>query len=134
GAAVDLQYITAVGSWNLVAGARALRQRQTDDVLQREAVLSEPSLIPTGSHDISHTSAYVYANTEVTPALRFTLGGNIESVEGNEVTRRRVNPKLGVMWDVTDRTTLRAAAFGTLQPSVVSKHNIQPTLEPTHVM
>src|SRR5690606_35885539 len=72
--------------------------------------------------------------TEVTPALRFTLGGNIESVEGNEVTRRRVNPKLGVMWDVTDRTTMSAAACGTLQPSVVSKHNIQRTLETTHVM
>src|SRR5690606_2520785 len=73
-------------------------------------------------------------NLEVAGALRFTLGGNIESVEGNGITRRRLNPKLGAMWDITDRTTLRVAAFGTLQPPLISKHNAQPTLEPTHVM
>lgn len=130
GAALDLQYITTVGSWNLVGGTRAQRQRQKDEAL---AGGSQPPA-PTGVHDVSHASGYLYANVEATATLRFTIGSNLESVEGNEITRRRLNPKLGLMWDITDRTTLRAAAFETLQPSVVSKHNIQPTLEPTHVM
>ena len=139
GAALDLQYITTIGSWNLVGGTRAQRQRQKDDALAggpQPPVPATPTGAPTpsGVQDVSHASGYLYANFEATEALRFTFGSNLESVEGNGITRRRVNPKLGVMWDITDRTTLRAAAFDTLQPSVVSRHNIQPTLEPTHVM
>src|SRR5690606_38109999 len=110
GAAVDLQYLTAVGGWNLVTGARALRQRQTDDIVQLGQEAPSGLFAPTGTHEISHTSGYLYANLEVAGALRFTLGGNIESVEGNGITRRRLNPKLGAMWDITDRTTLRVAA------------------------
>ncbi len=134
GAAVDLQYITAVGNWDLVAGTRALRQRQTDEIRLLTAEFPLSMLPQAGSNEVSHTSGYLYSNTKITDAVRLTLGGSIESVEGYDITRRRVNPKLGLMWDITDRTTLRVAAFGTLQPPVISKHNIQPTLEPTHVM
>src|SRR5690606_39159650 len=44
------------------------------------------------------------------------------------------NPKLGLMWDVSPHTTVRAAAFRTLQAPFVSKHNVMPTLEPTHIV
>jgi hypothetical protein len=45
-----------------------------------------------------------------------------------------VNPKIGVIWEPTARTTIRAAAFGTLQGGIsTSQQNIQPRLEPLHV-
>lgn len=133
GSAIDLQYVSEVGRWNLVSGARTLQQQQTDELFAASMPLRTP-IQPISQHDVRHASAYLYSNLPLSNALRLTLGGNLEKVEGYDLTVRRFNPKAGLLWDITPHTSVRAAVFRTLQPPFISKHNIQPTLEPTHVM
>lgn len=135
GTALDIQYVTELGAWTIASGARYLDQHQADELVgvppMLEAVL--PADILHSRHDVVHSSVYAYGNVELSDSLRATVGASIEEVESYHGARRRFGPKLGVMWDVGPRTTVRAAVFRALQPPFVSRHSIQPTLEPTHV-
>src|SRR5690606_27489778 len=138
GTSFDLQRVSDKGNWSVTWGIRHLDQNQLDELLG-EPLGDGPVNVPDGSvtgtrHDISHNSVYVYGNVEVSDTLRATLGGNIEEVDTHSSARRRFNPKVGLMWDVAPRTTVRAAALGTLQPPFISKHNVMPTMEPTHIV
>ena len=131
GNTLDLQYLTQLGPWQLIGGGKYLNQRQED-----AAVMKLPHGIDVSSrsrHDIGHVSAYLYGHVELGGALTATIGANLERVESEEVDRQRFNPKLGLIWEPSASTTVRAAAFRTLQTPLISKHHIQPSLEPTHV-
>jgi len=135
GTALDVQYVTDLGEWTIVSGARYLDQHQVDDLVDVPPILA--AVLPADalhtSHDVVHGSVYAYGNVELSNSLRATVGASIEEIENYQESRRRFGPKLGMMWDAAPRTTVRAAVFRALQPPFVSKHSIQPTLEPTHV-
>jgi hypothetical protein len=56
------------------------------------------------------------------------LGLEYASVEfGDHLDKNQTNPKAGLIWDISDTSTLRAAAFRTLQVSSSIKQTISPT-------
>jgi outer membrane receptor protein involved in Fe transport len=65
--------------------------------------------------------------------MALTLGVSATSTEGQLVDESQVNPKFGITWEPVDGTTVRAAAFRTLQAATFSRSNIQPFIEPTEV-
>jgi hypothetical protein len=70
----------------------------------------------------------------LTDKLSATVGASIDDVTGHLIQRSRLNPKAGLIWRPTFDTIFRAVAFRTLQGPFVSKFNIRPSLEPTHVV
>jgi hypothetical protein len=86
------------------------------------------------NHDtVEHSSAYVYAQFHQFENLTLTLGGSADSLEGGGMERDNFYPKFGVIWEPTAHTVIRAAAIKTLQRPLISRQNIQPSLEPTQV-
>jgi outer membrane receptor protein involved in Fe transport len=64
-----------------------------------------------------------------------TLGASGDFLDAGESgeDRNQFNPKIGLIWNPNPSTTLRAAAFRTLQRPRASQRNTDPNLEPTQV-
>jgi hypothetical protein len=68
------------------------------------------------------------------PTLTITAGASFDAIEIGPIEEDAVNPKLGVTWRPTARTTVRAAALETLYNGLsTSSFNAQPRLEPVQV-
>src|SRR5690606_15614448 len=78
-------------------------------------------------------SAYAYVSARLTERIELTVGASADEVDMASGERSRVNPKLGATIDLGSRTTLRLAAFQTLQGHEISRENVQPSLEPVDV-
>jgi hypothetical protein len=77
----------------------------------------------------SHTNGYVYATANLSAAVSVTTGLSADSsrTPGISLNRSQVNPKIGVAWDINQRTTVRAAAFRTMKRFFVASQTIEPT-------
>ncbi len=128
GYGLDLQNLYRVGAWRLTSGISGISQQQKETVSQ---AFPFPTTGSTTS-DIDAAGAYVYASVGAARA-KILLGGSFDSIHDTAVHDSWFNPKLGLIWDVSSSTTVRAAAFRTTQGPLISKQNIQPRLEPTQV-
>ncbi|MGH8564785.1 MAG: TonB-dependent receptor domain-containing protein [Gammaproteobacteria bacterium] len=91
--------------------------------------LSEP--------DIRHGNAYVYSYVNFPSQVTWTLGLSFDAldidvpdVSSRSVFRRefdQLNPKLGLMWDITPNTTLRLAALRELKRTILFDQTTEPT-------
>jgi Flp pilus assembly protein TadD len=86
--------------------------------------------------DVSHTTAYAYANLSVTDSLNLVLGLSADDLDidiradsPRRFTRSALNPKLGLVWRIDDAWIARAA-FMQSGSRVIDDAQ---TLEPTHV-
>lgn len=81
------------------------------------------------------TNIYLYSMTDISENVSVTAGVSGEFLNGATEAEDSdsFNPKLGLMWNPVHQTTIRAAAFKTLQRPLISKENIDPTIEPTQV-
>ena len=82
------------------------------------------------SFDFKDLTGYVYADFGLGAQLRMTLGVSATSSTGRSFDGDQVNPKVGLVWQPFEGTTVRAAALRTLQPNGFSRSNVQPFLEP----
>ena len=76
----------------------------------------------------SHNNAYVY--WEVTPEcqkITFSMGVSANFWRRGELKRNRVNPKIGVLWNVTSSLTVRFAAFDSMRRQLIGNESIEPT-------
>ena len=128
GYGLDLQNLYRVGAWRLTSGISGMLQRRKDTM-----TFAFP-FPPSGSttRDVDDAGAYVYASVAVARA-EILLGGSFDSVHIIGVDDSWFNPKLGLTWNVSSSTTVRAAAFRTTQGLLISKQNIEPRLEPTQI-
>ncbi|MHC1744736.1 MAG: FecR domain-containing protein [Syntrophobacteraceae bacterium] len=79
--------------------------------------------------DVSHTNAYSYGLINYPKNFTWTVGASIDYYEDEFVRISQFNPKFGLVWNPFPDTTFRAAAFRTLNRTLLSFS----TLEPTHV-
>lgn len=86
--------------------------------------------------DTDHKAFYIYSNIKLIPSLLVTVGlsqdfyklsrtGNVSAIKLN---REPINPKFGLTWMLSDKTTLRVAAFRSLQRGIIQKQTLEPTL------
>ncbi|MDP6675769.1 MAG: TonB-dependent receptor [Gammaproteobacteria bacterium] len=83
--------------------------------------------------DTDQASFYTYANFNYLEGIIVTVGGSAIFLDGQTVDKHQFNPKIGLTWELTGGMSLRTAVFRTLQGPLISKQNIQPSLEPTQV-
>lgn len=77
-----------------------------------------------------HDIGYVYSYIHYPSNLTWTIGVSYDSLERKgQPDKSRMNPKVGVNWDITEGTMLRFAAFTGLKRILVADQ----TIEPTHV-
>lgn len=118
----EVQYLLSVApTWNLTLGARQ-SQQEIDGTL---AIAGVESPLETISEE--GRAAYVYGNLNLPKTVRWTLGVSADEVDALAGKRSTVNPKLGVAWEATASTLLRAAAFRTLQPLFIGGQSLEPT-------
>lgn len=77
--------------------------------------------------DIHHARGYVYGNLRLPQPVTWTLGLSLDDYEEEALDERKLNPKLGAQWQVTDDLLLRAAAFRVVKPALVANRTIEPT-------
>ncbi len=87
-----------------------------------------PSLPPkVTDRDVDQNNIYGYWHRSLGPA-EVILGAGFDSVEEqNGVNLDAWNPKLGILWELTPHTTLRAAAFLTTSRYPVRNQTLEPT-------
>jgi outer membrane receptor protein involved in Fe transport len=73
-----------------------------------------------------HRNAYIYTYLSPFPSMTWTLGLSYDSVD-TTVKVEKINPKIGVQWNLTDNLLLRAAYFHTVQRSIIADQTIEPT-------
>lgn len=123
---IDLQDLYTADRWRLTTGGRYF----TEDISRQDRVFQGMNAT---RYMVNQSSAYAYANVRLTNRIDATAGISADMVNGQNVTRRQIDPKLGLDWSIGQETTLRVSAFRTLQGHFMSKQSIVPRLEPTHV-
>jgi outer membrane receptor protein involved in Fe transport len=123
----EIQYLYRRDELNMAAGFVHTRV-DIDDFFGFEA-RDIPGL--SGGSDnrgsIDHYRGYAYGNLELPRPVTWTLGLSVDDYEEEDLKVQKVNPKLGVQWNVTDELRLRAAAFRTVKPPLVANRTLEPT-------
>jgi lipoprotein NlpI len=71
-------------------------------------------------------NGYGYGYLDGPLDTQWTLGLAVDAVDADTIDRTRVSPKLGVVWSIDDRTTLRAAALRAVKRELIGKGTIEP--------
>ena len=133
---VDVQHLyRGRGGLRIQSGALAARQDQTLET-RVPAPVPVPGLSASSTEEQSgrQFALYSYAYFDPVPTLSVTAGFSFDHVDSAYADEDAANPKLGITWRPTPRTTVRAAAFETLYGSLsTSTQNVQPRLEPVQV-
>ena len=130
----ELQHLRQLGFANLTAGvgrSGVSKQTRSVDVFSFSGgiITPPPTTVPT-SLDSSqrHQNGYVYLAWPLNLGAALTAGLNYDyHVDSAVFSRHQWNPKLGLLWDITDRTRLRAAAFRTLKRPFAANQTLEPT-------
>ena len=89
-----------------------------------------PIDVPGEKADITKSNIYAYSYYRPSKLVEFTIGLSADLLErGEQIDTDQFNPKLGLLWQPGDGTTVRLAAFRVLSSTNVATQ----TIEPTHV-
>ena len=75
---------------------------------------------------IRQSNGYAYGYLDGPIGTQWTLGLTVDSVDADVVDKTRWSPKLGLVWALDDRTTLRAAALRAVHRELIGKGTIEP--------
>ena len=136
GEMLDVQHRYRRDRWQLTTGANVATDDMTDTIRTSVTLPFPPFLFE--SVNVTEVrsefrSAYAYSDFRLSESVTLTFGGSFDELEGRDGLQEEFNPKLGLAFTPNSRTTLRAAAFSTLQGNNISKEIVQPRLEPTTV-
>jgi tetratricopeptide (TPR) repeat protein len=132
----EIQHLYSARRWHNTSGVSYLTTDR-DEITTFIAPISVPPFFAENTAverlETDQTSIYSYTNLNYLDGVIITIGGSMDFLDGQTVDQDQFNPKIGVTWEPVTGTSLRAAAFRTLQGPLISKQNIQPSLEPTQV-
>jgi tetratricopeptide (TPR) repeat protein len=135
---IEAQYLFHEDRLNFLLGGGTYRVDADYGITLTTAEIPLPPPLPpipaSTSYDsekyaINGENFYVYSNVRFPEHFVWTLGCSYETYEETN-TRfdvHRVNPKLGMQWDVTDRLRLRTAFFENIKRQLAVEQTIEPT-------
>ena len=111
----ELQYTARYGPISIVSGVGHFH--------------SEDRFVLAGfSETLTHENYYLYGGwNEPGPRLHLQAGFSADYMRRDGTNVERVNPKLGLVWGISDNTTLRAAAFQTVKRQLLGNQTVEPT-------
>jgi tetratricopeptide (TPR) repeat protein len=108
------QYLFHMPRFDLVVGGGHLAVNNDSNIL--------------GSFENSHSNGYLYSYIRYPTPVTWILGVSVDALDDGALGEfHQVNPKLGVIWNVTPYTVLRLAAFRALKRSLLTNQTIEPT-------
>ncbi|MEJ2423504.1 MAG: FecR domain-containing protein [Candidatus Thiodiazotropha sp.] len=132
----ELQWIFSANRANLIFGGNQLnRDTSLDSIFSFPGV---PDVITAVNSDYKYSSIYAYGYLSPIPNLALTLGAsysrdevsrittNFSGIRDNGNDENQLNPKLGLVWDITDRTSVRAALYRE-RPLITTLATLEPT-------
>ncbi|NOX92217.1 MAG: TonB-dependent receptor [Gammaproteobacteria bacterium] len=130
----ELQYLFQSRRFNVTAGGGrydvAFEKREEIDNAPCSSPFPIPGLVCSTNDEFTrkHGNAYTYVNVTYPDKLIWTVGASYDDYEivGRD-SQNKVNPKLGVQWQINDKVHLRAAGFKTLKRALVANQTIEPT-------
>ncbi len=120
---LESQYIQELEKLNVIVG---LGYTNIDSAVE----FASPFFSFTDNSQTEHLHGYIYSNIKIPDAVTWTLGVSADDYADDSsdgLDLRKVNPKFGVQWQVTDDLLLRGAAFRTLKQALVANRTIEPT-------
>jgi Tfp pilus assembly protein PilF len=123
----EVQHIYRAGRFRATAGAgyADVNVEESPEMTMGGIPLPYPRF----DWDLHHTNLYVYTCSNFPKPVTWTLGASADFFSNTlqDVDRDQVNPKIGVTWDLSPSTTVRAAAFRVLSRTLVTSQTIEPT-------
>lgn len=129
----EAQYLFHEDRFNFLLGGGVYRvDTEKEDTT---TIASPPPLPPMDPYkekqafEINGENLYLYTNIKFPMNLVWTFGLSYETYEDTNAgfDLERVNPKLGMQWDVTDRFRLRAAFVENIKRQLAVEQTIEPT-------
>ena len=120
----ELQLLYRSKHFNAVAGGGFFDINSKDTVIFIAPPATDADL------DVKHTNFYLYTYIKPLNNLTLTVGGSGDLHKADDPTNRdqnQVNPKLGIVWEPIQGTTLRAAWFRALKRTLVTNQTVEPT-------
>lgn len=71
-------------------------------------------------------NGYAYGYLDGPAGMQWTLGVAVDAVDADVIDKTRLSPKLGLVWALDGRTTLRAAALRSINRALIGKGTIEP--------
>jgi hypothetical protein len=127
----EIQYLVRLKNIHIISGA-GITNSDYKDVITNEITDPPIRTMDVTESDIKHANLYLYSQINYIKNLSLTAGASADFFDGGIIDRDQLNPKLGLLWDVSDKMTVRTAVFRTFNKSHGLKINKQ-TIEPTHV-
>ena len=130
---VDVQELFRADGMTVQSGVVASQSDETGQMMLVGPPGFDP-LLMNEDHTNRQLGFYSYVTLMPAPTLTITAGASFDAIEIGLTEEDAVNPKFGVTWRPTARTTVRAASFETLYNGLsTSSFNAQPRLEPVQV-
>ena len=80
--------------------------------------------------DTTHTNIHLYSYIKPLKNLTLTIGGSVDLLNADDPLSKdqnQLNPKLGIVWEPIQGTTLRGAWFRVLTRTLVTNQTVEPT-------
>jgi tetratricopeptide (TPR) repeat protein len=97
--------------------------------LDQDLVGGIPGFSFEGPTQIEHWNLYTYAEARYPTTMNWTLGLSYDDYKEQPLERDKINPKLGLLWQLHPKVSLRLAALRTLARA----RSVNQTIEPTTV-
>ena len=130
GWSAETQYIHERTSWNGVFGLGTYPvENRAKDLIDYPAAINVllPDEQTNKLEDVDQYSAYGYLTLTPDPRLQATVGASLDTVDNDTTSETRLDPKLGVRYQLLPQLALRAAYFRTLKRELLFQQTIQPT-------
>jgi tetratricopeptide (TPR) repeat protein len=141
----EVQHVYASGRLNLISGIgyMTVQPETTGEItLNLLPPPFPPLVIPLEQDDdFENNKAYLYANYALNDALAIHAGASYNDCTNPYQNRAGLDPKLGLTWQATETTRVRAAAFQTIrcvgsypgEPALALPQPENLTIEPTQL-
>lgn len=136
GYSYDLQSYHRLPRWKIASGVTFVRKDSIESSLAMIPLPVPPFQSEQSTTTVTRAeqlSAYSYTQFAWTDKLTAIIGTSLDVMDNQDRDYRNISPKAGLVWEPMSGTTVRLAAFRTLQGPLVSKEIVPPRLEPTQV-
>ncbi len=127
----ELQHLRDLRRVHIAAGVGATRVNKSVDNSGVVGIVGDPFFdVPFGNQygtTPEHYNAYTYLGWRVSDAAQLVTAVSYDHYNDLAFGKERWNPKLGLVWNVTSATTIRAAAIQTLKRPFAAAQTLEPT-------
>ncbi|MBX9961501.1 MAG: TonB-dependent receptor [Burkholderiales bacterium] len=127
----EIQHLRELSRVQITAGAGGTRVDENRDQTGALGFVGDPvPPLPVAAPlktTPEYYNAYGYLGWRVAPGLQVVTALSWDRFEDLAVSKRQFNPKLGLVWNITDSTTLRAATIRALKRPFAAAQTLEPT-------